>query len=99
MEFLGADDFAGAQSEFLSMVGHTHLPLALGLSEDGAIIDICPDNGQCLIFEEFPKVKKWALNPGTIGLRQGDRSSDQRSGWRNSLSRRFTHLESDQESL
>lgn len=65
------------QDSVISLVGHTHLPAAIGL-RDGQLLRAEPFHDETI---DLGSCKRWILNPGTAGLRQYQRAEDRRSSW------------------
>jgi predicted phosphodiesterase len=55
------------QKERISLVGHTHQPLAIGLRRDQKIISFEPSKEERTI--DLSLANKWALNPGSLGIK------------------------------
>lgn len=70
MEFLTVDvsqKHFKRQRERISLVGHTHQPLAIGLREDQKLVTFEPGEERSL---DLSIANKWALNPGSLGINE-----------------------------
>lgn len=98
--FGSSEDFEEALRIFssgarISLVGHTHLPLAMGYSGGREVELIQPAGGEAV---DLTRRKQWILNPGTSGLYQSDRWPDNvppktRAGRENQIDRRSGWME------
>ena len=66
-----------AQNGFISLIGHSHRPLASAL-HGKEITHFAPGHGKTV---DLSYGERWALNPGTAGLQQQEASIDRRQGW------------------
>lgn len=70
MEFLTPEvawEHLEMQRSALSLAGHTHRPLALGMGDDLLVWEPRPDNPVL----DLGGAEKWALNPGSLGIGEG----------------------------